>query len=76
MDPNACLALIFEHLEDGDFEQAFYSCLDMMGWIDRGGFTPTAYMTLKSPGGETGYNVDDLRGFLRVTMDNCKRRSN
>lgn len=75
MDPNACLALIFDHIENGDHEEAFYACLNLKGWLNRGGFIPTAYMTLKTPTGETGYNIDELRGFLRVTMDNCKRRS-
>jgi hypothetical protein len=75
MDPDACLALIFDHLEDGDYESAHDSCLDLKGWLARGGFEPTPYMTLKTPSGETAYNIDDLRGFLRITMDNCKRRS-
>jgi hypothetical protein len=75
MDPNACLALIFDHIENGDHEEAFYACMNLAGWIKRGGFNPTPWQTFMTPDGETGYNVDELRGFLRVTMDNCKRRS-
>lgn len=74
MDPNACLARIFEALEDGGHEEAFYACLDMKGWLNKGGFTPTPYMTLKNADGETAYNIDELKGFLKITMDNCKRR--
>lgn len=68
MDPNACLALIFDHLKSGNHEEAFYFCIDLKNWINKGGFLPESH-------GMTAYNIDDLRGFLRVTMDNCKRRS-
>ena len=77
MDPDACLARIFDELEAGHHEEAFYACIDLKGWLNKGGFAPTPYGTLfRSPGGEeTTYNIDELKGFLRVTMDNCKRRS-
>jgi uncharacterized protein (DUF3820 family) len=40
MDPNACLRLIKEQMEDGDLDYAIDSCDDLLGWLRRGGFPP------------------------------------
>ena len=40
MDPNACFARIFDLLAEGDNEEAFYACNDLINWLERGGFAP------------------------------------
>ncbi len=41
MDPNACLKELQEAYAAGDDERAHDLCLDLIGWLDNGGFMPT-----------------------------------
>jgi hypothetical protein len=41
MDPNETLKQISQHLEAGDTEAAKQGCLDLAGWMSKGGFNPT-----------------------------------
>lgn len=44
MDIEACIQLIFQHLEDGDIEEASASLQDARNWVRNGGsVTPDQY---------------------------------
>ena len=43
MGPQACFARITDAIAEGDFEEAFYACNDMIGWLAHGGFEPLIY---------------------------------
>lgn len=62
MDPKTTVELIFQHLSNSDHEEAFYSCLDLEGWLRKGGL------------GVAGINSVDLLVWAQVTMKLCKRR--
>ena len=40
MDPQACFARITSAMAEGDYEEAFYACNDMIEWLGKGGFLP------------------------------------
>ena len=41
MDPQACFARITDAMAEGDYEEAFYACNDMIDWLAKGGFEPS-----------------------------------
>ena len=40
MDPNACLDMIVDAIESNDWEEAYYSMVDLRAWLRAGGFPP------------------------------------
>jgi len=40
MDPNATVALINQHLDDGDLEEAQEALNNLSTWLESGGFKP------------------------------------
>lgn len=66
MDPDATLQRIFDHLLSNDYdecENCFYACMDMHGWINRGGEPPE------------GHTVETINGFLSVVKKHVKKMS-
>lgn len=41
MDPNELVRLMNNALHSGDFATVRFYARELLGWIDRGGFTPT-----------------------------------
>ena len=66
MDPTATLKRIFDELANQDWEEAFYACLDLQTWLNKGGVQPENFRDTSSA---------DLLGFLRVVKKECKRLS-
>lgn len=58
MDPQTCYDLLIDALLDNDMEAAEQAAIDLLGWLNRGGFPPTnlhdSHLILK----------EDVDGFI------------
>ena len=67
MDPTATLRQIFEQYQNCEYEDAFYSCIELEKWVSGGGFLPDAY--------SRKIGQLEIMGFLSVMKAECKRAS-
>lgn len=60
MDPAATLDAIFSTLEENDYEDCFYHCLDLQTWANNGGAMPFVV------------SAETMQGFLTIVKIRCK----
>jgi len=64
MDPEATMDQILQYLTEANYEEAFYSCMELQNWLKKGGFGIT---------GTYAINSVDLGVWCQVTKKLCKR---
>lgn len=57
MDPNATVLFIHQSIGDGSYREAMDACVDLRGWIERGGFLPDHFES-----------KEHVHQFLTVTL--------
>jgi hypothetical protein len=43
MDPTACFQRALDAFDDGDYTEAQAACVDLAGWLAKGGHVPEIY---------------------------------
>lgn len=64
MDPNACMKRVLYWLWTGQHAECKDACIDLLGWLEKGGFAPTEC-------GTASVTKADLKTFLIVLTKIC-----